>query len=508
MTNAVIKRRRCGVFAAVILFFCGGVSLGQQAGTTSSPAALTIYNQQFAVVREKVPLNLAKGVNHVTFSDVTAHLEPDSVMLRDPGGRALQILEQNYRADPVTQELLLSLYEGKTINFAVDGEKGKEIVQGKIIRSGYVPRYVGYNPEYSPSVMAASAPMVEVNGTIRFGLPGLPLFPALTGDTILKPMLNWQIATDQPGKFDAELSYVTGGMNWHADYNVIAPVKGDVLDVIGWVTLNNQTGHTFENASVKLIAGDVMKLQQNEYAAAKAQAVNGALEDRVAPVVTEKSFDEYHMYTLARPATLHDEETKQVEFVRATGVTSKRRYVYDGAKLDWQNYRYWQPEQIRQNREYGTESNPKVWVMQEFVNSKSNNLGMPLPKGRVRFYRRDTDGHLEFTGENMIDHTPKDETVRLYTGNAFDLTGERKRTSFRLDEAHKWLDESFEIKVRNHKTEPVEITVVEHLYRAVNWEITQESLEHKKTDSRTAEFAVKIPPDGEQTLNYSVHYTW
>lgn len=165
-------------------------------------------------------------------------------------------------------------------------------------------------------------------------------------------------------------------------------------------------------------------------------------------------------------------------------------------------------ESIRQQESYGILSNPKVWVMQEFKNSSDNHLGMPLPKGRVRFYRRDDDGQLEFTGENNIDHTPKDETIRLYTGNAFDMTGERIRTGYRADFNGGWLDESFEIKVRNHKSEPVEVRIVEHLYRWTNWDILKNSDPFKKVDSRTMEFLAQIPAGGEKTVSYKVHYSW
>jgi hypothetical protein len=181
--------------------------------------------------------------------------------------------------------------------------------------------------------------------------------------------------------------------------------------------------------------------------------------------------------------------------------------VYDGFKAD-PNYRNWPMESIRQQENFGLISNPKIWVMQEFKNSKDNNLGMPLPKGRVRFYRRDDDGQLEFTGENEIDHTPQDEKIRLYTGNAFDMTGERRRLEFKADYSAKWVDEIFEIKVRNHKTTPAEVRVVEHLYRWVNWEIRKNSESFKKTDAQSVEFTLQIPPDGEKTVTYQVHYSW
>ena len=215
--------------------------------------ALTIYNQNFAVVRDRLALALSPGVNALRFAAITAHVEPDSVMLRDPlATHVLQVLEQNYRADPVTQELLLSLYEGKTIEFLTPNQS---IIKGKVVRAGYVPRYGGrYNDPYNT---AGSQPIIEVDGTLRFSLPGQPLFPALTGDTVLKPSLNWLMQTDKPGQFEAELSYVTSGLSWEADYNLVAPEKGDVLDMVGWVTITNNSGTVFNNANIKLLAGDV-----------------------------------------------------------------------------------------------------------------------------------------------------------------------------------------------------------------------------------------------------------
>jgi hypothetical protein len=474
--------------------------------------ALTIYNQQFAVVRQGLGLDLRGGQNHVEVTDITGHLEPDSVFLRSlEEGRHLRILEQNYRNDPVSEQMLLSLYEGKTIDFLTPD---KTTVQGKIIRSGFVPHSTSvYGQRYYQTQMAfvqegAGQPVIEVNGKLQFTLPGQPIFPALADDTVLKPTLTWELDTDKPGKAVAELSYVTGGMNWEASYNVVSPTKGTDLELVGWVTLDNQSGKTFRDARIKLMAGDVNKIQPNGiYNAKDAMAFSTGGVVVAGPEVTEKAFDEYHLYTLERPTTVHDRETKQVEFVRAAGVKSKTVYVYDGWKVD-QNYRSWPMETIRTQDAFGTQSNSKVWVMQEFKNSSENHLGMPLPKGRVRFYRRDDDGQLEFTGENEIDHTPKDERIRIYTGNAFDLTGERRRVDYKLNSQARWVDESFEIKVRNHKTTPVEVRIVEHLYRWTNWDISKSSDPFKKVDAQTAAFTVEIPPDGEKVVTYQVHYSW
>jgi hypothetical protein len=323
----------------------------------------------------------------------------------------------------------------------------------------------------------------------------------------LKPTLTWQLNADHGGALDAELSYVTGGMSWQAAYNLVAPEKGDTLDLVGWVTMDNQTGKSFQHAKIKLMAGDVSKIQnvnrfRSYFSAGVSDAVGGQL------AVTEKAYDEYHLYTLERATTLLDRETKQVEFVRADGIHSRAIYVYDGAKIDPNRYNGWGYENIRGDRDYGTESNPKIWVMREFTNSEANHLGLPLPKGRLRFYRRDADGQMEFTGENTIDHTPRDEMIRVTTGDAFDLVGERKRTNHKLDDNARKLDESFAIKLRNHKKEAVEIRVVEHLYRWPTWEITEKSSPFTKTDAQTIEFRVEVKSDAEETVTYTAHYSW
>jgi hypothetical protein len=425
------------------------------------------------------------------------------------------VLEQNYRNDAVSQERLLNLYEGKTIEFAVRNQDGSTtIVNGRIVRSGYVPHYQAmnrYGVQYQANQMALASPSgtgqhnIEVSGKLQFSLPGQPIFPTLADDTILKPAFDWILYSAQPARFDAELSYVSGGMSWSSDYNIVAPETGDALELVGWVTLDNQSGKQFDHARIKLMAGDVNKVQARDQPTFYAQA--GAIGGMISqPQVVEKTFEDYHLYTLPQPTTIHDRETKQVEFLHASGIQSKRLYVYDGARFD-RNFGGYQD--VRQIQQYGTQSNPHVWVMREFANSLANHLGIPLPKGRVRFYRRDQDGQVEFTGENEIDHTPKDETVRVYTGNAFDISAERRQTKFQSQmQPGGWLDEAFEIKLRNHKKEVATVRVVEHLFRWSNWTIVQESAAHRQTDSRTIEYDITLQPDEERTLTYTAHYTW
>ena len=502
MASHVRRNSITGIFVLTAIFAIGSNALHRNEVVVAASAAIdqeaaapsmTIYNGGFGVVRQMVPLELKSGINDIRLADTTAHVETDSVILRDPSGaHKLQILEQSYRADALSQELLLQQNEGKVIEF----QRGDKIVKGKVIRSGY---------------HQGGTPIIEMDGQLMFYLPGQPLFPSLGEDSILKPELDWRLRTDNPGAFNAEVSYITGGMRWQADYNLVAPEKcgpgpSCPMEVIGWVTFDNQSGKTFSNARIKLMAGDVNKLTQAETRGYAMKAADVVEVSANAPVIGEKAFSDLHLYTLTNPVTLRDRETKQVEFIRADIKDAQRIYIYDGANVG--QYAGWSADYIRNTPEYGTQSNPKIWIMEQFKNSEANGLGIPLPKGRLRFYKRDSDGRLEFTGENEIIHTPKDEMVRVYTGNAFDVVGERKRTDYHVDNNGHTLDESFEIKLRNHKDEPVEVRVVEHLYRWSNWQITASTFKYDKTDSRTAEFRIPVAKDGEQVLRYTVHYSW
>ena len=440
--------------------------------------ALTIYNGGYAVVRETLPIDLKSGVNQVSFAGATAQVESDSVILRDVAGKAeFQILEQSYRNDPVSQSMLLSLFEGKTLEFnRRETNKPDRIVTGKVVRSGYVP---GGN---------FVEPIIEVDGKLQFSLPGEPVFPSLGTDNVLKPTLNWKLNSASSGKIAAEVAYLSRGFTWEASYNLVAEEKSDIVDVVGWVTMNNHSGMTFNDAKIKLMAGDVNRVQPRGVGRARAMMAADVVSASAAKVVTEKSFDEFHLYTLGNPATLRDKETKQVEFVRATGVKAERIYIYDGASQG--------------------ASSGKVQVYREFKNSEANKLGIALPKGKVRFYSQDGDRQLEFVGENLIDHTPKDETIRVLTGNSFDLVGKYRITDQSHDEANRSMTQAVEVKVRNHKKEPVEIRLLEHANFGGTWTLTARSQEHEKKDAQTFEFRVALKPDEEKTVTYTIRYTW
>jgi len=469
------------------------IALIPLAALAASGPQVTIYNDNFATVKEDRILTLQEGVSEIRVTDMSRQLEPDSVLLRELSDEpfGVKILEQSFINDPLTQGLLLYQMEGQTLRFEETREDGtvKE-TEGKVIRSGYVP---GGGSEQ---------PIVESEGAVRFSLPGQPVFEGIDSTAFLKPSLVWQIASKKAGDCPIEVAYITEGMSWEATYSLIAPAEGrDEYDLSGWISLQNHTGKTFENADIKLIAGDVAKVRRPERRMRR--DVSFAMEAMPAAMPEERSFDEFHLYTLPRPVLLRNNELKQVEFIRANGVKGNRIYVYNPMV----GYR-WRGGHVADS-DYGIQADKKVSVQIQVSNSETNGLGMPLPKGRMRLYRTDSvDGRREFTGESLIDHLPKNELLKLDMGNAFDLVGERKRMDFTVDTTGKRMTESFEIKLRNRKETPVTIKVIEPLYRAANWKITTVSAAFKKIDSRTIEFNVPVPADGETIVTYTVQYSW
>lgn len=488
------------------------------AAAAAAQPALTIYNQDFAVVRDRFSATLPAGESLLAYADATLHLEPASVILRDAAGLArFRVLEQTYRGEAVSAGLLLHLNEGRTLDFLVRDQDGREhVVQGRVIRSGYTPNTAAmgrFDQRFAMNQYAAAnasgggTPIVEVGGQLRFSLPGEPVFPSLGDDSVLRPTLNWRVFAPEPADFTAEVSYLTGGMRWEASYNLVLPEHGDTLDLVGWVTIDNQSGRQFDDASIKLLAGDVERVRPEAAPQLMARATAGfAMEDAAA--VTEKAFDEFRLYTLPRPVTLRNREVKQVEFLRGEAVRARTLYVYNGAaESPHHGFRY--GGGLLTDPDWGTPMNTRVWTYREIRNEEENGLGVPLPAGVLRFYRRDdADGRLEFVGENRIEHTPRGETVRLYTGNAFDIVGERRSTDFVLNNHERWMEEAFEVRLRNRKAEAVDIRVVERMARWANWNLVRQSHEHEKTDASTAEFTVRVEPDAEAVVTYRVRYSW
>jgi hypothetical protein len=478
---------------------------------TTSPTQLTVYNQDFAVARTMVPLDLHAGVNEVLTTNVTRELEPDSVVLRDPSGHNLvHVAEQNYDAAVVDQRWLMEKYEGKTIDFEIQGPQVVETatgeqhtipprtIQGRIIRGG--------------DLMAGTQPLVEVDGKMQFQMPGVPLFPATTDGLLLKPTLRWQIETEKASRFPAELDYITHGMNWQATYNVMVPETTDTTaaesaEIVGWVTIENKTGTDFPQATIQLMAGDVAKIQdlRGRLQMNQTVAIQAGYARNMSPEVTQKAFDDFHLYDLHRTVSLSNGETKQVQFLDVSNVKVQRSYEFEGNNAVTQAF---YPEYHNDQPVFERSGNTRVAILQEIKNSPSNHLGMPLPAGRLRLYRRDTGGQLQFVGENMISHTAAEQTVKIVSGNAFDLTAARRQTDFKVDNMRRFMDESFEIKLDNQKAQQVTIHAVEHMGRGENWKVTAKSGDFIKRDSSTIDFPVLVPAKGETVLTYTVHYTW
>lgn len=461
-----------------------GVCLSDPAYADS---AITIYNNNFAVVKDDLKLQLKQGLNQVDYADMTSMVEADSVILKPLDKRwSIRLLEQQYLSQPLQQGALLDQYEGKTIDFLIKNGDQERKVKGKIIRSGYLSSN-------------GSTPIVELDGKVRFGLPGTPLFPALSPDTLLKPSLRWKIQSKKSGVLDATLSYITSNLSWQADYNIVLSDEKPA-QLTGWVSLTNTSGKDFLPSQIKLMAGDVNKTQ--DYGRVSRKGVLSMAASFESADVKQQSVDEFHLYSLPYKTALKDGETKQVQFVQSQKLAVKTRFVYDGSSMHYGiSNQYFANNS---NPAYGQQNNSAVWVMREFQNTKANGLGVPLPRGKVRFYRQLAQS-MEFIGDNKINHTPKNEKIRVYSGNAFDVLGERKRTNFKHNKNTGVIEESFSITVKNRKDKAVDVDIVEHLQRWQQWSI-KGNKHYRKVSASRIEWTRTIPADDEITLEYTVVY--
>lgn len=455
------------------------------AEASSSGVALTVYNQGTALVRDRRQFDLDQGLNELRFGDVAASIDPTSVLftsLTDPQGTS--VLEQNYEFDLVGAAALLEKYIDEEIRV--------------VTQDGTL---------YTGTLLSGRGDIILQDGDGRVTVVGADdiqefSFPALPEGLITKPTLVWRLLASRDGQQDVEITYLTGGVSWQADYVVRLAADDGAIDLDGWVTVSNTSGATFQDALLKLVAGDLQRLAQAK-AAGMLDAME-ALPTAAAAQVEQREFFEYHLYDVPRAVTVRDNETKQIEFVRAPGVAAQKFFVYDG--LQCQAY-YWYCAYSgypQTDPSYGVVSNPKIMVMVEF---DTDDVDADLPRGRVRVYQDDIDGASLLVGEDTIDHTPKGETVRLYVGDAFDIVGERIQTDFSLPSS-KSVEETYRIVLRNHKDEAVEVRVVEHLFRWSNWRILRSSHDYEEMDSSNIEFRVRVPAEGETEVTYTVLYTW
>ncbi len=446
----------------------------------------------YALVREDRRFEFRAGRNVLRVPDVPALIDPTTVSfasLTDPAGT--RVVEQSFEFDLTSTQKLLSRYLDREIT--VEQQRGQGV-------GAFTGTLVG--TQGGLTLRSADGSVRILNGYSGVTLPGLP------GGLISKPTLVWDIDAARVGAHESRLAYQTAGMTWWADYNLVysEPKPGQCrLDVGAWVTIVNQSGASYENAKLKLVAGDVQRAQPRAYpAAAPAQLMRA--QEAKADGFQEKSFFEYHLYTLGRPASLAQNSTKQIElFPTAAGAGCEKTLLYYGQAAAFPYY-----GSPMTDRNFGVQSNRKVDVYLQLKNSAAQGLGVPLPAGRMRVSKRDdADGSLEFIGEDLIDHTARDETVRMKLGSAFDVVGERRQVDYRIDTSAKWIEEEIEVRVRNQKPdEAVGVIVKETLYRWSGWTITRKSQDFEKQDSRTVHFPVKIAPKGEAVVRYTVRYTW
>jgi len=458
------------------------VLAGTAAHAAPAPAkpgvSLTVYNQSFAVVKEVRTLKLPEKVSTVQFRDVAKKIDPTSVhfkSLTDPQGTT--VLEQNYEFDLVSADKLLDKYIDRAI--AVVTKDGRK----------YDGTLLSFDPTQLVIQGGGSLYMVQRPDNVQnieFG--------QLPEGLLTRPTLVWQVASARPGDHLTQVTYQTTGLSWQADYSAVVSPDDTKMDLSGWVTLTNQCGAGFKDARLKLMAGDVRRIQPPVQRRAVMFGAKAAKAGAGGGGFVEKTFFEYHMYTLDRPTTVNENQVKQVELLTAADVPVTKRYVFEPGG------RYW-------HRRYGQSNTYKVNVFIEFKNAKAAKLGMPLPKGKVRVYKRDADdGDLEFVGEDQIDHTPKDEELKLYVGDAFDIVGEKTVTDRKQEK--RWRQEKITIDIRNHKNEAVTVLVREHLTRGGQWSLTAKSHPFKKIDATTIEFALPVAADGKAQVAYTVDYRW
>ncbi|MDX1992287.1 MAG: DUF4139 domain-containing protein [bacterium] len=483
-----------------LLLLMGGIIAAQDAtpettpeGTPAQPGgeavtsgvAVTVYNQGTALIQDRRTFTLQQGINTIDFTDVAASIDATSVSFRsltDPEGT--YVLEQNYVFDLVNSAALLERYIDEVIEVTVeDGTTFRgQLLSG---RNGEII----LRQEDGQIIVVSLANARDVR------------FPELPDGLITRPTLRWLVEAAQSGDQQVELTYLTGGLSWTADYILLLSTDNTSLDLNGWVTLSNTSGATYRDAQLKLVAGDVNRV------APEAMVMDFAEADMAravpsAPPVEQREFFEYQLYEVQRPVTIADNESKQVEFVTGAGIPGSTFYVYDGSPAFF-NYGYAQTDQY-----YGQTGVTDVQNWLEFTTSEDGGVGADLPAGRVRVYQEDTDGAALLIGENTIDQTPMGEDVQLYLGNAFDLVGERIQTEYRLVSSNV-LQETYEIRLRNRKDdETVEIRVPENLFRWSNWEILNASHEFSQLNSNTIEFRVQVEPGAEVVITYTVQYSW
>jgi hypothetical protein len=477
-------KRRCTVSLA-ILALSTSLHAAEPEETRSTlddqqSVAVTIYNQNLALVKDQRKVKLNTGANKLALRDVSAQIRPETALLRSltqAGG--LSILEQNFDFDLLTPQKLLEKYVGRTVT---------------VVKTN--PATGMETSEQAQVLSANNGVVMKIGDRIETGIPGRIVYSDVPANLRDRPTLVVQLNSKTAAEQNVELSYLTSGLGWKADYVAELSPSEDRLDLSGWVTLTNTSGTTYRNAKLQLVAGDVNRVPEMR-PMVKTMRMDAMAAEATAPMA-EESLLEYHLYTLDRPTTIAENQTKQVALLSATAVPARKELVLRGEEY------YYQASYLPNNGELGQKL--KVGVFVEFDNKEASKLGMPLPKGVMRVYKKDSAGNAQFVGEDNIDHTPKNEPVRLKLGNAFDVTADRKQTDFkRLPNPAKGnsaFESAYEIVLKNAKKERVTITVQEPI--PADWKMLKSSHPHEKANSNLATWKIDIPAEGKTTLTYRV----
>jgi hypothetical protein len=457
---------------ALMLLLCvpavsdgAAVAVGRDAQTD---VMVTVYNGNLGLVKDVRNARLPVGVHEVQYADVASLIDPTSVHLKsltDPAG--LRILEQNYEYDLLSSDKLMEKYLGKKVRV-----------------------YQSDGTYHEATLLSTAGPIFEINGQIHLGHRGQIVLPALPENLVARPTLVWLLRNQTPAPQNVQASYLTGGLNWKADYVMVVDATDTKSDLTGWVTIDNKSGATYTNAALKLVAGDVNRAQDLRRApralelAAKAASMADASRD-----FKSEGFFEYHLYTLDGRTTINDNQTKQLTLMAATGVAVQKQLIYYGAQ-DYYRTSYGMPM-----------SNQKVGVYLELKNSQEQRLGVPLPKGKIRVYKADASGSQQLIGEDWIDHTPKDERIKIKMGDAFDVVGERTQKEWRKIGTNVY-EVEWELSLRNHKKDDQTVTVVEPV--PGDWQVLSSTHAWEKPEAHTLRFSVPVAKEGAAKLTYRV----
>ena len=461
----------------LIMVILPSVTVAESVFTSSADeqvgVEVTVYNNNLGLVKDTRKLELSKGQGELRFMDVASHIMPVTVHAKSVNHpNDFSVLEQNYEYDLISAAKLLDKYVGKKIKIMAwnQYQDRKEVVEATLLSNNQGPVY-------------------KINDEIYLGHPGYQILPKLPENLIAKPTLTWLFDNTSAKLHNLEVSYLTQNLNWKADYVVVVDKDDKAADISGWVTLDNNSGATYKDARLKLVAGEVHRVQEARHELGRIQSVPAAASLAKAAQFEAKPFFEYHIYDLQRKTTLKDKQTKQVSLLESFGVGINKELLVYGIKSHF----------TRQYREQNPKQPVNVYV--KFKNSKENKLGMPLPAGVMRLYKEDDKKSQQFVGEDKINHTPKDEEVKLKIGEVFDVTAERIQTDFRKITTHLY-ETAWEVTLRNHKDNEVSVGIIEPLIGS--WEVIEKSHSYKKLDAFTIKFDVKVPKDQEVKVKYRV----